>query len=71
MMSLMICTAHKILVRFSNLKNEMGGTRRIYRVRSKYILVLLGTLEGRRLLGRPRYKWEDNNKMDLSIILEI
>jgi hypothetical protein len=26
---------------------------------------LVGNLEGKRLLGRPRYKWEDNIKMDL------
>jgi hypothetical protein len=27
--------------------------------------VLVGTLEGRRSLGRPRRKWEDNTKVDL------
>jgi len=27
--------------------------------------VLLGKLEGRRQLGRPRHRWEDNIKMDL------
>jgi hypothetical protein len=27
--------------------------------------ILVGNLEGRRPLGRPRHKWEDNNKMDL------
>jgi hypothetical protein len=25
----------------------------------------VGRPEGRRLLGRPRYRWEDNIKMDL------
>jgi hypothetical protein len=28
--------------------------------------VLVGRPEGRRPLGRPRYRWEDNIKMDLS-----
>jgi len=27
--------------------------------------VLVGKLEGRRLLGRPRHRWEDNIKLDL------
>jgi len=27
--------------------------------------VLLGKPEGKRSLGRPRCRWEDNNKMDL------
>jgi hypothetical protein len=27
--------------------------------------ILVGKLEGRKPLGRPRYKWEDNIKMDL------
>jgi hypothetical protein len=36
----------------------MGDRRGVYRV-------LLGKLEGRRPLGRPRRRWEDNIKMDL------
>jgi hypothetical protein len=27
--------------------------------------ILMGKPEGKRPLGRPRYKWEDNMKMDL------
>ena len=27
--------------------------------------VLVGKLEGRRPLGRPRHRWEDNIRMDL------
>jgi hypothetical protein len=27
--------------------------------------VLMGNPDGRRPLGRPRYRWEDNIKMDL------
>jgi hypothetical protein len=36
---------------------RMGERRSVYRV-------LEGKPEGKRLLGRPRRKWEDNNKMD-------
>jgi len=37
---------------------RMGEGRRVYRV-------LVGKPEGKRPLGRPRRKWEDNIKMDL------
>jgi len=36
----------------------MGKGRGVYRV-------LVGKLEGRRPLGRPRRRWEDNIRMDL------
>jgi len=36
----------------------MGERRGLYRV-------LVGKPEGKRPLGRPRHKWEDNIKMDL------
>jgi len=36
----------------------MGEGRVVYRV-------LVGKLEGKRTLTRPRRRWEDNNKMDL------
>jgi hypothetical protein len=36
----------------------MGARRGLYRV-------LVGKPEGKRLLGRPRRRWEDNFKMDL------
>jgi hypothetical protein len=36
----------------------MGEKRVAYRI-------LVGTPEGRRPLGRPRRRWEDNIKMDL------
>jgi hypothetical protein len=35
----------------------MGDRRGIYRV-------LVGKLEGKRLLGRPRRRWEDNINID-------
>jgi hypothetical protein len=36
----------------------MEGRRGVYRV-------LVGKPEGKRPLGRPRHRWEDNIKMDL------
>ena len=36
----------------------MGERRIVYRV-------LVGKPEGKRPLGRPRHRWEDNIKMDL------
>jgi hypothetical protein len=36
----------------------MGAKRNAYRI-------LVGKLEGKRSLGRPRRRWEDNIKMDL------
>jgi hypothetical protein len=36
----------------------MGQMRGVYRV-------LVGKLEGKRPLGKPRHRWEDNIKMDL------
>jgi hypothetical protein len=37
---------------------RIGERRGVYRV-------LVGKPKGNRSLGRPRHKWEDNNKMDL------
>ena len=37
---------------------RMGERRGVYRV-------LVGIPEGKKLLGRPRRRWEDNIKMDL------
>jgi hypothetical protein len=36
----------------------MGEKRKVYRL-------LVGKLEGKRPLGRPRHRWIDNIKMDL------
>ena len=37
---------------------HMGERRGVHRV-------LVGKPEGKRPLGRPRHRWEDNTKMDL------
>jgi hypothetical protein len=41
----------------------MGEDRGVYRV-------LVGKPEGKRPLGRPRHRWEDNIKMDLQEVGE-
>jgi len=45
-------------MRWAGYVERMGEGRGVYRV-------LVGKLEGRRPLGRPRLRWEDNIKMDL------
>jgi len=44
---------------------EMGGECSTYRGEERRIQVLMGKPEGKRPLGRPRLRWEDNIKMDL------
>ena len=41
---------------------RMGERRGVYRV-------WVGELEGKRPLGRPRLRWEDNIKMDLQEVV--
>ena len=43
----------------------MDGTRSVYGERRGVYMVLVGKLEGKRPLGRPRRRWKDNIKMDL------
>jgi hypothetical protein len=46
-------------------KNEVGGAcSTCWEGRGAY-RILVGRPEGRRPLGRPRRRWEDNIKMDL------
>jgi hypothetical protein len=45
-------------IRWTGRVARMGEGRGVYRV-------LLGKPEGKRPLGRPRLRWEDNIKMDL------
>ena len=42
----------------------MGGTCSAYGGEERRIRVLVGKPEGKRPLGRPRRRWEDNIKMD-------
>ena len=46
-------------------KNEMDGACSVYGERRGLYRVLVGKLEGKRPLGRPRRRWENNIKMDL------
>ena len=62
----MICTPQPILfwvtkskrMRWAGHVARMGARRGVYRV-------LVGNPEGKRPLGRPKHRWEDNIKMDL------
>jgi hypothetical protein len=63
--SLMICTAHEILLGDQLEKNEIGGACSTFGVEKRCIQGFgMETLE-RRSFGRPRRRWEDNIKMDL------
>jgi hypothetical protein len=46
-------------------KNEMGGACSTYGGRVRCVQVLVRKTEGKRPLGRPRRRWEDNIRMDL------
>ena len=46
-------------------KNEMGGACSAYQGGEGVCRVLVGKPEGKRPLGRPRRRWDDNIKMDL------
>jgi hypothetical protein len=46
-------------------KNEMGGVCGTYGEGIVVHRVLVGKHEGKRPMGRPRRRWEDNIKMDL------
>ena len=46
-------------------KNEMGGACSMYGGEVRLYRVLAGKSEGKKPLGRPRRRWEDNIKMDL------
>jgi hypothetical protein len=45
-------------------KNEIGGACSAYGGEERRIHVWVGKLEGKRTIGRPRRRWEDNIKMD-------
>jgi hypothetical protein len=61
----MICTPHPVLfgviksrrLRLAGLIARVGERGGVYRF-------LVGKPDGKRLLGRPRFSWKDNIKMD-------
>ena len=46
-------------------KNEVGRACRAYGEMRGVYRFLVGKPDGKRPLGRPRHRWEDNIKMDL------
>jgi len=48
-------------------KNEMGGACGMYGEGRGIYRVLVGKPEGKRQLGRPRHRWEDNIKMEVGL----
>jgi hypothetical protein len=46
------------IIKWAGIVARMGEGRGVYRV-------LVGKCEGKRPLGKPRHRWEDNIKMDL------
>jgi hypothetical protein len=46
-------------------KDEIGRACSAYGERRGVYRVLVGKPEGKRPLGRPRHRWEDNIKLDL------
>jgi hypothetical protein len=66
MMSFMICILRRILLGVikSRRMRLAGHVARMREGRGVY-RVLVGRPEGKRPLGRPRRRWEDNIKMDL------
>jgi len=64
MRGLIICTRHPILIGWSN-REEWGGRSRGEGERRGVYTILVGKPEGKRPPGRPRLRWEDNNKIDI------
>ena len=63
--SLIISTPHKYCSGDEIEKNEMGEACSTYGERRGVYRVLVAKPEGKRPLGRPKCRWEDNIKMDL------
>jgi hypothetical protein len=62
----MISTAHPILFVCGKIENnEMSGAFSAFVGEERCIQGFVGMPEGKRLLGRPRLRWENNIKMDL------
>jgi hypothetical protein len=59
MRSLIFCTAHPILFRFSNRGEFVDGACSTTGEISGVYRVLVGKPKGKRLLGRPRLRWEE------------
>jgi hypothetical protein len=69
MRSLIICTAHPILLGDKIEKNGMVEVCSTYGRKHRCIQDFGRKPEGKRSLGRPRRIWEDNIKMDLQEVV--
>jgi hypothetical protein len=65
MRSFMICFLTQYYSGVQNEKKRWEGHVAYMRERRDVYRVLVGKPEGKRPLGRPRRRWEDNIKMDL------
>ena len=65
----MIFPPHQICLGYQIEQNEKGSVCSTYGERRNVYRVLVGEPEGKRPLGRPRRKWDNNNKMDLQEVL--
>ena len=63
----MICTPHWILFRWSNREWDGRDMKHIWERGVEHTGFWCEKPEGKRPLGRPRYRGEDNNKMDLQM----
>jgi len=68
MRSLLICAPHQICSGDQIEKNEMGGACSIYGGQERCTEGLVGQPEGKRPLGRPSHRWEDNINMNLQVV---
>jgi hypothetical protein len=50
-------------------KNKKGGACSTYGERKNVYRVLVGKSVGKRFLGRPRHRWENNVKLDLQEVV--
>ena len=65
MRNLMISKAQPILCGFNIEKNEMDGASSAYEKDRVVSSVFVGKREGKRPLGRPKRRWENNIKVHL------
>jgi hypothetical protein len=47
------------------MKDEMGGTSTTHDETRESVQIWFGKLEGKRQLGRPERRWEDNVEMNI------
>jgi hypothetical protein len=64
MKSFVTCTLRQILLKLS-VKDDIGRECNMHVENRKEGRVLVGKLEGKRALRRPRFKWEDHIKTNL------